>query len=34
MSDDELLTMIIFVMLGYFAAKYIRLGDGFTPEDS
>jgi len=34
MSDDELLTLIICALLGYFAAKYLRLGNGFTPEDS
>ena len=33
MNEDELLTLIICALLGYFAAKYIRL-EGFTPEAS
>jgi len=32
MNEDELLKMIIFILLGYFAAKYLRL-EGFTPDE-
>jgi len=32
MNEEELLTMLICVMLGYFAAKYLRL-EGFTPDE-